>query len=71
MNALIDWISINDEKSPCGKIVLVADGKIVGDAYRTSADTYYRMTGFPWRAYGGAITHWMPLPELPQVSTSL
>ena len=59
------WFDVEERKPQCGLRVLATDGDFVGEAYRTSADTWYRMTGFPWRDLGTVVTHWTPLPEAP------
>ena len=47
-----------------GKRVLATDGVFVGEAYRTSADTWRRYDGIAMRdCLGSIVTHWMPLPE--------
>lgn len=46
-----------------GKRVLATDGVFVGEAYRTSADTWRRYDGIAMRdCLGSIVTHWMPLP---------
>lgn len=61
------WISIEERLPGCGERVLATDDVFVGEAYRTSAKSWYRMTGFPWReAYGTVVKRWMPLPEAPK-----
>ena len=61
------WIGVKEKSPKCGERVLATDGVFVGEAYRTSADSWYRQTGFPWRgALGTVVTHWMPLPEPPK-----
>lgn len=45
--------------------MLATDGTFVGEAYRTSANTWYRHTGFPWRdCLQSIVTLWMPLPTV-------
>ena len=46
------WFDVEERKPQCGLRVLATDGDFVGEAYRTSADTWCRMTGFPWRDLG-------------------
>lgn len=61
------WISVEDRLPGCGERVLATDGSFVGEAYRTSAKSWYRHTSFPWRdLFHTVVTHWMPLPELPK-----
>lgn len=60
-----EWVSIKERQPAPGSRVLATDGIFVGEAYRTSANSWYRHTGFPWRlACGKIVTHWMPLPGL-------
>lgn len=60
------WISVEGRRPEPGKRVLATDGVFVGEAYRTSADTWRRYDGIAMRDCPGSIvTHWMPLPETP------
>ena len=49
-----------------GERVLATDGVLVGEAYRTSADSWYRAYDAAWRKFGSKVTHWMPMPEAPE-----
>nr|DAQ52751.1 MAG TPA: Protein of unknown function (DUF551) [Caudoviricetes sp.] len=61
------WISVDDRHPKPGTRVLATDGVFVGEAYRTSADTWRRYDGIAMRdCIGSAVTHWMPLPETPE-----
>lgn len=58
------WISVEERRPEPGKRVLATDGVFVGEAYRTSADTWRRYDGIAMRdCLGSVVTHWMPLPE--------
>lgn len=60
------WISVEERRPEPGKRVLATDGVFVGEAYRTSADTWRRYDGIAMRdCLGSVVTHWMPLPEAP------
>lgn len=60
------WISVEGRRPEPGKRVLATDGVFVGEAYRTSADTWRRYDGIAMRdCLGSIVTHWMPLPEVP------
>lgn len=62
------WISVDDRHPKPGTRVLATDGVFVGEAYRTSADTWRRYDGIAMRdCIGSVVTHWMPLPEAPEV----
>ena len=62
------WISVEERSPEPGKRVLATDGVFVGEAYRTSADTWRRYDGIAMRdCLGSIVTHWMPLPEAPEV----
>lgn len=62
------WISVEGRRPEPGKRVLATDGVFVGEAYRTSADTWRRYDGIAMRdCIGSVVTHWMPLPEAPEV----
>ena len=61
------WISVEGRKPEPGKRVLATDGVFVGEAYRTSADTWRRYDGIAMRdCLGSIVTHWMSLPEAPE-----
>lgn len=61
-----EWVSVEDAVPDPGERVLATDGIFVGEAYRTSANSWYRNTGFPWRdCLQSIVTHWMPLPAPP------
>lgn len=61
------WISVEGRKPEPGKRVLATDGVFVGEAYRTSADTWRRYDGIAMRdCLGSIVTHWMPLPGAPE-----
>lgn len=61
------WISVDERHPKPGTRVLATDGVFVGEAYRTSADTWRRYDGIAMRdCIGSVVTHWMPLPEAPE-----
>ena len=61
------WISVEERRPEPGKRVLATDGVFVGEAYRTSADTWRRYDGRAMRdCLGSIVTHWMPLPGAPE-----
>ena len=65
-----EWVSVEDTVPDPGERVLATDGTFVGEAYRTSANSWYRHTGFPWRdCLQSIVTHWMPLPKPPKEVT--
>ena len=58
-----EWVSVENAVPDPGERVLATDGTFVGEAYRTSVNTWYRHTGFPWRdCLQSIVTLWMPLP---------
>ena len=62
------WISVEERRPEPGKRVLATDGVFVGEAYRTSADTWRRYDGIAMRdCLGSIVTNWMPLPGAPEV----
>ena len=63
-----EWVSVEDAVPDPGERVLATDGIFVGEAYRTSADSWHRHTGFPWRdgVTGRTVKYWMPLPAQPK-----
>ena len=61
------WISVEERRPEPGKRILATDGVFVGEAYRTSADTWRRYDGIAMRdCLGSIVTHWMPLPGAPE-----
>ena len=61
------WISVEERRPEPGKRVLATDGVFVGEAYRTSADTWRRYDGIAMRdCLGSIVTRWVPLPEAPE-----
>lgn len=63
------WISVDGRRPKPGTRVLATDGVFVGEAYRTSADTWRRYDGIAMRdCIGSVVTNWMPLPETPEVN---
>ena len=61
------WIIVDDRHPKPGTRVLATDGVFVGEAYRTSADTWRRYDGIAMRdCIGSVVTHWMPLPGAPE-----
>lgn len=61
------WISVEERRPEPGKRVLATDGVFVGEAYRTSANTWRRYDGIAMRdCLGSIVTHWMPLPDAPE-----
>ena len=66
------WVSVEDRHPKTGTRVLATDGVFVGEAYRTSADTWRRYDGIAMRdCIGSVVTHWMPLPEAPKFADVL
>lgn len=64
------WISVTERLPAEGERVLAAvEGAWVGEAYRDMRDTWMRSYGTPWDAsIGVSVTHWMPLPDAPEVT---
>lgn len=61
------WICVDDRHPKPGTRVLATDGVFVGEAYRTSADTWRRYDGIAMRdCIGSVVTHWMALPKAPE-----
>lgn len=66
------WVSAEERRPEPGKRVLATDGVFVGEAYRTSADTWRRYDGIAMRdCLGSIVTHWMPLPSAPKFADIL
>ena len=65
-----EWVSVEDSVPDPGERVLATDGIFVGESYRTSANTWCRHTGFPWRdCLQSIVTHWRPIPAPPGKET--
>lgn len=62
-----EWVSVEDTVPDPGERVLATDGIFVGEAYRSSANSWFRHTGFPWRdgVTGRTVRFWMPMPSSP------
>ena len=62
-----EWVSVEDAAPDPGERVLATDGIFVGEAYRSSANSWFRNTGFPWRdgVTGRTVRFWMPMPSSP------
>ena len=62
-----EWVSVEDTVPDPGERVLATDGIFVGEAYRSSANSWFRHAGFPWRdgVTGRTVRFWMPLPAPP------
>ena len=62
-----EWVSVEDTVPDPGERVLATDGIFVGEAYRSSANRWFRHTGFPWRdgVTGRTVRFWMLLPAPP------
>lgn len=60
-----EWVSVENAVPEPGERVLASDGIFVGEAYRTSANSWYRHTGFPWRdgVTGRTVRYWMYMPN--------
>ena len=54
------WISVEERRPEPGKRVLATDGVFVGEAYRTSADTWRRYDGIAMRDCSQQDTEWSP-----------
>lgn len=62
-----EWVSVGDDVPDPGERVLATDGIFVGEAYRSSDNSWFRHTGFPWRdgVTGRTVRFWMPMPSSP------
>lgn len=61
---MTEWISVKDRLPEESERVLVCRGK---DAGYPTLDTD-RFCGEQWVRWRNSVTHWMPLPEPPEVS---
>ena len=62
-----EWVSVKDAVPDPGERVIATDGIFVGEAYRSSANSWFRHTGFPWMdgVTGRTVRFWMPMPSSP------
>lgn len=64
------WIPVTERLPAAGERVLAArDGLFVGEAYLSESGVWRRYYGALWVLLGCApVTHWMPLPDTPEVT---
>lgn len=64
------WIPVTERLPAVGERVLaVRDGLSVGEAYLSESGVWRRYYGALWVLLGCApVTHWMPLPDAPEVT---
>ena len=64
------WIPVTERLPAAGERVLAArDGLFVGEAYLSESGVWQRYYGALWVLLGCApVTHWMPLPDAPEVT---
>ena len=64
------WISVTELLPEPGERVLAArDGVFVGESYLSKSGVWRRYYGALWVLLGCApVTHWMPLPDAPEVT---
>lgn len=68
----MDWISVEDHLPTFEKKVLAYDTQRICIAFRPTEDEYNEhwqvalgQDDWPWGCTG-AVTHWMPLPKVPE-----
>lgn len=62
------WISVEDRLPMLGERVLFAGGCFVGEGYLDNRDVWNRYYGGSvFDILGVCVTHWMPLPEPPEI----
>lgn len=62
-----EWISVKDKLPDLGQRVIATNGIIAGEAYLYGhSREFFRPYSMPWASIWGPVTHWMPMPELPQ-----
>ena len=64
------WVSVTERLPVPGDRVLAAkDGAFVGESYLSESGVWRRYYGALWVLLGCApVTHWMPLPDAPEVA---
>lgn len=64
------WIPVTERLPVPGERVLAAkDGVFVGESYLSESGVWRRYYGALWVLLGCApVTHWMPLPDAPEVT---
>ena len=61
------WIPVEERLPEVGRRVLATSGVFVGEAFRAQSGEWARIYG-PWNDFlERSVTHWMPLPEGPEV----
>lgn len=61
------WIKCSERLPEPGLRVLATDGIFGGEAYISVAGNWYRNYGMPWTVDKATVTHWMPMPDAPEV----
>ena len=63
------WLPSTLVSDDGGRVLAAVEGVWVGEAYRDMRDTWMRSYGTPWDAsIGMSVTHWMPLPDAPELT---
>ena len=62
------WVPVTERLPEVGKRVIVKDDIFCGEAYRSISGDWYRYNGTSWADITDSpVTHWMPLPDGPEV----
>lgn len=61
-----EWISVKDRLPENGKEVLFSDGSSIMVGWYNADEEYWELTDADMIAYAQDVTHWMPLPRLPE-----
>lgn len=63
---MAEWISTKNRLPEDGKEVLFCDGSSIMVGWYNADEEYWELTDADMIAYAVDVTHWMPLPRLPE-----
>ena len=59
------WVSVEERLPEPGERVIATDGAFVGEGYMNCYGVWCRPNGMRWNMLDSEVTHWIPLPALP------
>lgn len=60
-----EWVSVEERLPEPGERVIATDGAFVGEGYMDCYGVWCRPNGMRWNMLDSEVTHWIPLPALP------
>ena len=60
-----EWVSAEERLPEPGERVIATDGAFVGEGYMDCYGVWCRPNGMRWNMLDSEVTHWIPLPALP------